>query len=121
MRRKERAMATATLDKVGKASRMDIRITTPQRARYEKAAALKGQSLTQWASTHLDACASKDIAEASTTILEDAAFERFCAILDSPCRKPLRTFSRESPSGSERVHQTGAASRWAGPRRIPMR
>ncbi len=90
-------MATATLEKAGKASRMDIRITMPQRAKYEKAAALKGQSLTQWASAHLDACANKDIAEASTTILEDEAFERFCAILDSPMPKAVENLLARKP------------------------
>ena len=90
-------MATATLEKAGKASRMDIRITTPQRAKYEKAAALKGQSLTQWASAHLDACANKDIAEASTTILEDEAFEHFCAILDSPMPKAVENLLARKP------------------------
>lgn len=90
-------MATATPEKAGKASRMDIRITMPQRAKYEKAAALKGQSLTQWASAHLDACANKDIAEASTTILEDEAFERFCAILDSPMPKAVENLLARKP------------------------
>ena len=90
-------MTTATLEKTGKTSRMDIRITMPQRSRYEKAAALKGQTLTQWVSAHLDACASKDIAEASATILEDEAFEHFCAILDSPMPQAVEDLLARKP------------------------
>ena len=53
--------------------------------------------LPQWASAHLDACANKDIAEASTTILEDEAFERFCAILDSPMPKAVENLLARKP------------------------
>lgn len=77
-------MAAAELEKSSKTSRMDIRITASQRRRYEKAATLKGQTLTQWVSAHLDDCAARDISEASVTVLDDEAFERFCAILDEP-------------------------------------
>lgn len=77
-------MAAAAAPKAEKSSRMDIRLTSPQRLKYEKAAAIKGQTLTQWASGHLDRCAERDIAEASTTLLSAEAFDAFCAILDAP-------------------------------------
>ncbi len=48
-----------------------------QRSKQEMTAIPKGQTPTQWASTHLVACASKDIAKASTTALEGMTFERF--------------------------------------------
>ena len=76
---------------------MDIRLTRPQRSSYEKAAALKGQTLTQWASLHLDECARRDIAEASSTVLEAEAFDAFCNMLDAPMPKEaLDLLARES-------------------------
>ncbi len=74
-------MAVAAIEKT---SRMDLRLTKPQRQSYEKAASLKGQTLTQWASAHLDECAQRDIAEMSTTALSDEAFEYFCTLLEEP-------------------------------------
>ncbi len=64
--------------------RMDIRLTQPQRSSYEKAASLRGQTLTQWATSHLDASARRDIDEAAATMLSPAAFDEFCKLLDEP-------------------------------------
>lgn len=63
---------------------MDMCLSPAQRARCEKAAELKGLTLTRWASGHLDECAARDIAEASTTILVDEDFDRFCETLNEP-------------------------------------
>ena len=90
-------MSNATLEKAEKTSRMDIRLTAPQRVKYEKAAALKGQTLTQWASTHLDACANRDISEAANTTLSEMAFDRFCAILDEPMPAATRELLERKP------------------------
>ena len=69
---------------------MDIRLTQPQRMSYEWAASLRGQTLTQWATAHLDECARRDIDEAHTTRLSDKAFERFPALLDEPMPEATR-------------------------------
>lgn len=44
-------MATPALEKP---CRMDLRLTSSQRASYEEAAALRGQTLTQWSTSKLD-------------------------------------------------------------------
>lgn len=90
-------MPTAAAPKTDKSSRMDIRLTAPQRSRYEKAASLKGQTLTQWASSHLDRCAERDIAEASTTVLSAEAFDSFCAILDEPLPEAAASLLARKP------------------------
>ena len=64
--------------------RMDIRLTQSQRANYERAASLRGQTLTQWATSHLDDNARRDIDAATTTVLSPEAFDAFCAMLDAP-------------------------------------
>ena len=48
-------------EKEEKNSRMDLRLTYSQRSAYEKAASLKGQTLTQWSVAHLDEAAQYDI------------------------------------------------------------
>lgn len=86
-------MTTAAAEKK---CRMDLRLTTPQRLSYEKAAALKGQTLSQWSTTKLDEAARRDIEEASTTMLAADAFDSFCAMLDGPMPKATRELlSRE--------------------------
>lgn len=90
-------MPTAVAPKTDKSSRMDIRLTAPQRSKYEKAASLKGQTLTQWASSHLDRCAERDIAEASTTVLSAEAFDLFCAILDEPLPEAAASLLARKP------------------------
>lgn len=61
-------MAAAT---AGKACRMDIRLTQLQRKNYEKAAELRGPTLSQWTTMHLDECARRDIDEAHIARLSD--------------------------------------------------
>lgn len=77
-------MAPAVMEKKDKSCRMDVRLTRSQRAEYERAAALRGETLSQWTTSHLDECAKRDIAEASTTWLDSAAFDQFCALLEAP-------------------------------------
>lgn len=69
---------------IEKQRRMDLRLTERQRLTYERAAALRGQTLTQWATAHLDESSARDIAEASTTYLSPDGFDAFCEMLDSP-------------------------------------
>ena len=87
-------MATATVEKD---CRMDIRLTQSQRKNYEKAAELRGQTLSQWTTIHLGECARRDIDEAHATRLSDEAFERFSALLDDPMPEAARELlARES-------------------------
>ena len=68
-------------EKEEKNSRMDLRLTYSQRSAYEKAASLKGQTLTQWS------VAQYDIEQARVTALSDNEFELFCQALDEPMPK----------------------------------
>ncbi len=77
----------ATLEKKEKQCRMDIRLAQSQRQSYERAASLRGQTLTQWATSHLDESARRDIDEVTTTALAPQAFDEFCAMLDAPMPK----------------------------------
>ena len=80
-------MATATTEKQ---RRMDLRLTQAQRLSYEKAAALKGQTLSQWSTSKLDEAARRDIEEASLIKLSPEAFDSFCKMLDEPMPKATR-------------------------------
>lgn len=79
-------MAALALEKP---CRMDLRLTGAQRASYEEAAALKGQTLTQWSTSKLDEAAA-DIEAAHLTRLTGPAFEEFCAMLDAPLPESTR-------------------------------
>lgn len=74
-------MATAAL---GKTSRIDLRMEDDRKAAYEEAARIKGQSLSQWSLTNLDAAASRDIEEARAVRLPREMFDEFCSKLDEP-------------------------------------
>ena len=80
-------MTTALLDKT---SRMDLRLTRLQRENYEQAASLKGQTLSQWSTQHLDECARRDIDEARITALDAESFEAFCRMLEAPVPDAMR-------------------------------
>ncbi|RNL21509.1 DUF1778 domain-containing protein [Slackia faecicanis] len=80
----------ALTEKQEKQCRMDVRLTQSQRDAYERAAALKGQSLTQWATTHLDKNARFDIDTATTTFLSPEAFDSFCAMLEAPMPEAMQ-------------------------------
>lgn len=74
-------------EKEEKNSRMDLRLTHSQRSAYEKAASLRGQTLTQWSVAHLDEAARYDIEQARLTVLSDNEFELFCHALDESMPK----------------------------------
>ncbi len=77
-------MTTAVQEKP---CRIDIRLTRSQRANYETAAALKGQTLSQWSTSRLDEAARYDIETARATKLSEQDFGSFCEILDKPLPK----------------------------------
>lgn len=74
----------ALTEKQDKTSRMDIRLTPSRRKNYEYAAALRGMTLTQWATSNLDENARRDIESARRTVLSSEAFDEFCEMLDAP-------------------------------------
>ena len=74
----------ATIAKQPKSSRFDMRLTADQRSEIERAAALKGKSLTQWALDNLLESARRDIEEEEITRLDREAFEYFVAALEEP-------------------------------------
>lgn len=80
-------MATAAMLKEEKLSRMDLRLTNSQRASYETAAGLKGQTLTQWSLEHLDEAARRDIEQAAVTRLSAESFEELRRALAEPMPK----------------------------------
>lgn len=72
-------MATVT-----KNSRFDMRMTAAQRDQIERAAALRGKTLTQWALDRLLEAARYDIEQETTTHLASAEFDQFAAALEEP-------------------------------------
>ena len=64
--------------------RLDLRLTSRQRANYERAAEAAGLTMTQWATSHLDLSAKRDIDDAAATTLAPEAFDAFCAMLEAP-------------------------------------
>ncbi len=90
-------MTPAILEKAEKNCRMDLRLTRSQRAEYERAASLRGETLSQWSTSHLDECAKRDIAEASTTWLGAVAFDRFCDMLEEPMPTATRELLAREP------------------------
>lgn len=76
---------------------MDVRLTASQRRSYEKAAELKGQTLTEWTLSHLDDCARTDIEAAARTVLEDESFDAFCKALEEPMPAELQELLSREP------------------------
>lgn len=72
-------MATAV-----KGCRLDMRLTSEQRSEIERAASIRGKTLTQWALDHLLEAARYDVERETTTRLSNEAFDRFVAALDEP-------------------------------------
>ena len=90
-------MPTATASKKTKTSRMDLRMEDERKAAYEEAASLKGQSLSQWSLSALDAAAARDIEEARAMRLPSEQFERFCDMLDQPAPAAFRDLLEWEP------------------------
>lgn len=87
----------ATTKEASRPCRMDVRLTALQRRNYEKAAELKGQTLTQWTLSHLDDCARSDIEAATRTVLEDEDFDAFCKALEEPMPTELQELLSREP------------------------
>ena len=88
-------MATAALGKAN--SRMELRLGDARKARYEEAATLEGQTLTQWTLANLDAAADRTFEEARATRLARADFDAFCQLLDQPMPHEARRLLEDDP------------------------
>ena len=64
---------------------------------YERAAAINGQTVSQWTLTNLDAAAERDIAAARTLYLTDEAFAQICDMLDKPVPEELQELIDREP------------------------
>ncbi|MDO4849529.1 MAG: DUF1778 domain-containing protein [Coriobacteriia bacterium] len=73
-------MATITAPK--RDARLDLRMRSEEREEIERAASLKGMTITQWALQKLTASAREDIQEETVTRLSMQAFYDFKAALD---------------------------------------
>ena len=67
-----------------KSSRMDLRLSDTRKALYERAAAIKGQTLSQWSLAALDVAAEKTIEDSRALYLDAKDFDKFCELLDLP-------------------------------------
>ena len=90
-------MPSTTLERPAKTSRMDLRMEDERKAAYEEAARLKGQSLSQWSLSNLDAAAARDIEEARAMRLPSEKFDRFCEMLERPMPSAFRELLEWEP------------------------
>ena len=90
-------MPSTTLERPAKTSRMDLRMEDERKAAYEEAARLKGQSLSQWSLSNLDAAAARDIEEARAMRLPSEKFDRFCELLERPMPSAFRELLEWEP------------------------
>jgi len=81
-------MAAAAPKRLG--SRMEIRLDEARKSRYEEAASLNGQTLTQWAIANLDIAADRTFEQARVTRLARDDFDAFCKLLDQPMPSAAR-------------------------------
>ena len=89
-------MATATMGKK-RIGRMEFRVEDVRKSRYEEAASMKGQTLTQWALANLDAAADRAFDEARATRLAQADFEQFCEQLERAMPDAARRLLESDP------------------------
>ena len=82
-------MATAALGRAN--SRMEIRLDEARKSRYEEAASISGQTLTQWTLAKLDDAADQTFERARVTRLERDDFDAFCKLLDRPMPATARS------------------------------
>ena len=89
-------MTTVTTDTV-RSSRLAMRMTPEQRSTIDKAAMLKGTTITQWALDHLIDDARRDIEEETTIRLSAKAFDEFKEALERPMPKAMRELLERDP------------------------
>lgn len=65
-----------------KDARMDLRMTRQQKALFEKAASIRGETLTRWSMANLVDAAEREIREAETIWLSSEDFDRFAEAVE---------------------------------------
>jgi uncharacterized protein (DUF1778 family) len=90
-------MPLAILENETKSMRFDLRIEPSRKSAYERAAAINGQTVSQWTLANLDAAAERDIEAARTLYLTDEAFAQICDMLDKPAPKELQELIGREP------------------------
>ncbi|MBQ9058962.1 MAG: DUF1778 domain-containing protein [Atopobiaceae bacterium] len=81
-----------------KDSRLDLRISSHQKARYEEAAASVGKSLSQWSVSALDSAADLSLEAARLTRLSEETFEAIYDALEQPMpEQTVQLLNRVSP------------------------
>lgn len=90
-------MPMATLENETKSTRFDLRVEPSRKSAYERAAAINGQTVSQWSLANLDAAAERDIRAARTLFLTDEAFAQVCDMLDSPVPEALEELVDRNP------------------------
>ena len=80
-----------------KDSRFDMRMTQEQRNKVERAAAIKGKTLTQWAMDNLMESAQRDIEEEATTRLSADAFAELAKALETPLPSAAQKLLEKKP------------------------
>ena len=89
-------MATPNLAKPSK-SRMELRLDNARKSRYEEAASLRGQTITQWTLDNLDAAADKAFKDARMTELAQEDFDAFCELLERPMPDAAKRLLESDP------------------------
>ena len=90
-------MPLTNLENESKSARFDLRIEPSRKSAYERAAAINGQSVSQWSLANLDAAAERDIAAARTLHLTDEAFAQICDMMDNPVPEELQKLIDRKP------------------------
>ena len=90
-------MPIAMLENETKSARFDLRVEPSRKSAYERAAAINGQTVSQWSLANLDAAAERDIAAARTLYLTDEAFAQVCDMLDKPAPAELQELVDRKP------------------------
>jgi uncharacterized protein (DUF1778 family) len=67
-----------------KSDRIQLRVSSERRARYEAAAAIEGKTLTEFVASAADAATENTLADRRIFPLDDEAWERFNEMLDAP-------------------------------------
>lgn len=80
-----------------RSSRLNMRMTQEQRSTINKAATLKGTTITQWALDHLIDDARRDIEEETSIRLSAKAFDEFKDALERPMPKTMRDLLAREP------------------------
>lgn len=86
-------MATGALHRKG--SRLDLRMTGEEKRQIEEAAALNGQSVSQWSLGKLLESARNDILAAHSVRMTTEAFDKFAELLESPATPTFAEFAAE--------------------------